>query len=203
MEQHTTRALVLRSIPFQEKQFVLTLFSQKIGLVSTIAERQRARKTLLCCTEPFCEAEFLLYERHSELLFCKETSLVSQNLDLRQSLAYLQTGSAMLHAILHSQLPRKPSEELYTMLIAFLKQISLFSSQTVLLAFFYTKMLQHEGVFHPFPEEEDSHLPLSLVERNLLQVWMSRKRFAEMHKEECPAPFLDKIKQLFYEKNGH
>ena len=194
MELHTIHAIVLRSLPFQEEKRIVTLFSEELGLVAFLLPKGKANKLFTVLSEPFCEAELLLYEGSSSLLHYKEATLLSQHLYLRTNLTYLQTAGSIVQAILHSQLPGKQSPLLYQMLKLFLKYIPQHPSQETLLALFYMKLLKHEGTYHP---KEISDGPcFSLQEREYLCHLMQCTSFIEAR--TCTAELLQRIKELLY-----
>ena len=202
MALHTTKAIVLRATPFQESQTIVTLFSQNLGLVPMILRKASAKRTFFSFAEPFCEAEFLLYEGTSEIVKFRDGSVITQNLSLREDLSRLQTASSMVRALLRSQLPREASPDLYTLFSAFLRQIPLSSSLTTLHTFFYLKLLKHEGVYHPHYEEEHTGLFLP-EEQKLLYTLMFCQNFKELHDKECSSSLLQRVAELFYSKTGN
>jgi hypothetical protein len=87
------------------------------------------------------------------------------------------------------------------MLIAFLRQVPSHSASSSFLAFFYMKMLKHEGVYNPlYPEESES---FSLSERDHLHRWMHSQQFHQAVNLDCPAHLLQRIESLFYDKSKH
>jgi DNA repair protein RecO len=149
MQQDHSKAIVLRSFPFKDRQKIVTLFSEKFGIISLVVKGISCKKpstNALC--EPFAESEFFFTKKSSTLFRYEEGHLIDLHLALRASLCFLKTASAMSQALLKSQMPEQAAPELYTLFSSFLKQIPSFSSQETLLGCFYLKLLKHEGLHH-------------------------------------------------------
>jgi DNA repair protein RecO (recombination protein O) len=179
MSHESSKALVLRSLFFKDNQKILTLFSERFGLISLVMKGCSAPlKGSL--SEPFCEAEFFFTKGSSDLRKYHDGSIIDLHLPLRNKLSYLKTASAMTKAVLTSQLPEKHSPHLYALLSSFLKQVPHFPFQETLLACFYLKFLRHEGLYH-----KECTLPsISLEEQQTLAKLAYLQSFDELKKEE-------------------
>ncbi len=194
----TTRAIVLRSVPFKDNQKILTLFSKQLGILSMILKGLSPKKSfLLSFGEVFCEAEFTFTKKRSDLVIFTEGTILSLHLPLREALSHLQIATALTQAILRSQLPGKPDPELYALLSCFLKQIPLFSQPAPLLACFYLKFLMQEGIFDPKTDltgtfsQEETH---SLIEISLIQ------QFSMLKQKVLSLECAKRLEQLFFAK---
>ena len=196
------KAIVLRSFIFKDNQKILTLFSENAGIASMILKGLTSKKSCtMAFSQPFCEAEFLFSKGSSDLLKFREGSIIDLHLPLRNSLGFIKTASAMNNAILRSQLPGKPSPELYALLSSFLKQIPFFSSQETILACFYLKVLKHEGSYHPLASEGENTPLFSEIEKRTLIELMTLHSFLKLQSQEkISAEFLKKIEDLFFMK---
>lgn len=199
MKTDTTKAIVLRSIPFKDNQRILTLFSESLGLVSMIVKGLSPKKAFLSSlTEPLCEAEWVYVKGTSDLLKFHDGSILNMHLVLREQYSYLQTAMEMSQAILQTQLPEKSSPQLYALFSSFLKQVSHFSSPSNLLASFYLKLLKHEGLFNtdsPYSFSSDLH-----SEWDLIKSLISVQSYQQLKEIPVPASLLQKIKSAFLQK---
>lgn len=202
MQFTSMKAIVLRSLLFKDNQKILTLFSDVSGVTSMILKGLTSKKSCtIAFSQPFCEAEFLFSKGHSELLRFHEGSILDLHLSLRNSLSFLKTASSMINAIIRSQLPGKPSPELYALLSSFLKQVPLFVSQETLLGCFYLKILKHEGSYHPLAPEEENEPAFSEIEKQTLIEMMTLHSFLKLgNQEKISLEFLGKIESLFFKR---
>jgi DNA repair protein RecO (recombination protein O) len=147
MKEERSEGIVLRSVPFKEKERILTLFTPHFGLISLIVKSLNTKSShLLSLTTPFSQGEFIYKKGRSDLYQFQDGDLHFDHLALRNSLAHLQTAGAIAQAILSSQLPGKPSSALYTLFAAYLRQIPFFTCPHTLASSFYLKMLKHDGI---------------------------------------------------------
>ena len=202
MQFNSMKAIVLRSLLFKDNQKILTLFSDVSGVTSMILKGITSKNSCtIAFSQPFCEAEFLFSKGRSELLRFHEGSLIDLHMPLRTGLPFLKTASSMINAILRSQLPGKPSPELYSLLSSFLKKVPLLSSQDTLLGCFYLKILKHEGNYHPYAPEESNEPSFSAPEKQRLIELMSLHSFLHLEtQEKIPLELLKKIEDLFFKR---
>ncbi len=195
MSHESSKALVLKSLFFKDNQKILTLFSERFGMISLVMKGCSAPlKGSL--SEPFCEAEFFFTKGSSDLRKYHDGSIIDLHLSLRGKLSYLKTASAMTKAVLTSQLPEKHSPHLYALLSSFLKQIPHFSFQETLLTCFYLKFLRHEGMYH-----KDCSLPsLSSEEQKTLAKIAYLQSFDELKKEETPLDLFNYVETFFFDQ---
>jgi DNA repair protein RecO len=193
MSHESSKALVLRSLFFKDNQKILTLFSERFGLISLVMKGCSAKGSL---SEPFCEAEYFFTKGSSDLRKYHDGSIIDLHLPLRNKLSYLKTASTMTKAVLTSQLPEKHSPHLYGLLSSFLKQVPHFPSQETLLSCFYLKFLRHEGLYH-----KDCFLDsISLEERQVLAKLAYLQSFDELKKEELPLPLFTYVEAFFFDQ---
>ncbi len=202
MHTISVKAIVLRALPFKDNQKILTLFSDSLGVTSMILKGLTSKKNCtLTFSQPFCEAEFLFSKGNSELLKFQDGSILDLHLPLRSSLNFLKTASSMVNAILRSQLPGKPSPELYSLLSSFLKQVPLFSFQETLLSCFYLKVLKHEGSYHPLAPEEENEPSFSEIEKPALVELMTLHSFLKLRDMgKISTELAKKIEGLFFKR---
>lgn len=148
MTEEKLKAIVLRAVPFKDRQSILTLISEEKGLISMIVKGlSKKNPHLIASINPLCEAEFVFIEGRTELLRCKEASVIDTHLSLREKYSYLELGMRFAKVLLDTQYPGKPSPSLYALFSSFLKQISAFDAALPALSCsFLLKVLKHEGL---------------------------------------------------------
>lgn len=199
MSFSTTKGIVLRQIPFKEKQKILTIFSQDLGLTSMIIKGLFPKAShKLVFTQPFCEAEFSFSKKNSDLLLFEEGSVVDLHLPLRNDLSSLKTASKLSSTILSFQMPGKESSPLYALLSTFLKQIPFCPCNRALLACFYLKMLGAEGVYTPSEIAKESHL--TDKEKSILLEINNLKSFQRLKELSIEESTLSKVENILSSK---
>lgn len=148
MIEEKLKAIVLRSVPFKDRQSILTLLSEEKGLISMIVKGlSKKNPHLVASINPLCEAEFVFSEGRTELLRCKDASVIDSHFALREKYSYLELGMRFAKVLLDTQYPGKPSPSLYALFSSFLKQISAFDAALpALTCSFLLKVLKHEGL---------------------------------------------------------
>lgn len=197
MQDLYSKAIVLRSFFFKDKQKILTLFSERFGLISMVLKGVSSKKpSILSLSESFSEGEYVFSKDHSNLFKFQDGSLLNLHLPLRNKLCFLKTASCMSTALLKSQMPEKAAPLLYALFSSFLKQIPSFSSQETLLGCFYLKLLKHEGLYHSEYEE----FPLNSEEQQMLLKITSLPNFLLLKELTLPSPLFLFIENLFFQK---
>lgn len=218
MERKQTEGIVLRVVPFGDRDQIVTLFSEDQGVIKFFYKGARRRKG--SAISPLLCIELIYSKRNSELLCCHEVNILNQHLQLRKNLDWLEGACGLLKALLVSQLPNKPAPVLYQLLMEYLKKIPLFLSTDILISSFLLKVLRHEGVFgfthqcsvcqqaldvHHICLGEDfcqdhvseSHLILSQKEAELMVFLAFCRSFSRLAERTLPALFLSKVERLF------
>ena len=187
-EYLTTEAVTLRSVSLQESKRILTVFSQKLGLINLVLSASKGKNRSLC--DPFCQAELILIPKKKDLFQLYDSSLVNLHLPLRSKLCYLKTASSIVKALLSSQLPEKPSPALYVLLTKTLEMIPSFSCQNTLLGCFYLKLLLHEGLYDPYSQQE---------KEVFLQI-AQEKKISSLREIRCSTEELEELETLFFSR---
>lgn len=219
MKEEKTEGIVLRSFDYKERGRIITLFSSDYGVIDLVASTLSRKKSyLLSLTSPCSQGEFLFTRGKSTLFRFKDGTLINPHVPLRQKLSSLNAASQMLQAILASQLPCKPAQDLYQMLLSYLKKIAQFEDPSPLIASFYLKLLKHEGLLllqkhctycdQPasgltegastcFTHKMSHSLPFTSEEWEKLFLLSEARQF-QILKQLCISPtFLEKIESYF------
>ncbi|MCX6989647.1 MAG: DNA repair protein RecO [Chlamydiae bacterium] len=148
MAEEKLKAIVLRAVPFKDRQSILTLLSEEKGIVSMIVKGlSKSRPHLIACINPLCQAEFIYTEGRSDLLKCVEASVIDTHFALREKYSFLEQGLQLAKILLESQYPGKSTPALYALFSCFLKQIPSFrEALPTLSSSFLLKLLKHEGL---------------------------------------------------------
>jgi DNA repair protein RecO (recombination protein O) len=144
-----TQGITLQAIPYQERQRIITVFTQDKGLISLIIKGLSQKKpSLLSLSTPFCLADFVYLKGRSDIYFLKDATVLCEHLFLRKDLDFITSAYAMAKALLDSQLLHKPAPELFMLFLKYLEKIPSFPSQEVLVGSFLLKLLIHEGLIN-------------------------------------------------------
>ncbi len=146
-QEEKVQGIVLRAFDYKDNQRIITLFTQEAGVISLIIKGlSKKNYRLLALSTPLTQIEVLFTKGRSELFRFIDGTTLDENLYLREQYAFIQTAGLLAQAILHSQLPGKPSPSLYLLFRSFLKQIPTFENHSLLLCSFRLKLLRHEGL---------------------------------------------------------
>jgi DNA repair protein RecO len=142
-----TEAIVLKSLPFQERDRILTLFSKESGLFSLIVKKI-SNPHLLALTTPFSLGEFLYKKGRGELFLFQDGTLIDSHSFLRKDLDSCMSASFMAKALLDFHFPQSHSAKLYSLFLSYLNQIPFFERKENLSFSFFMKILLFEGLLH-------------------------------------------------------
>lgn len=145
MRAKNTKAIVLRKVPYKEKSFILTLFSEKLGVFSLFVNNSKKNQSALF--SPFSEGDFFYTEKNQDRYFYVDSAIIDLHLTLRENLDYLEAASKMTKFLLSSQMPGKSSPLLYKLFSIYLKKIPSINNCLSLTVSFYLKALKHDGAF--------------------------------------------------------
>ncbi|HSX03991.1 MAG TPA: DNA repair protein RecO [Rhabdochlamydiaceae bacterium] len=148
MKEENSEAIVLRSFDYQEHQRIITLFTPDSGLIQLIVKGINQKNLhLFSLTTVFCRGHYHFIRGRSDLYRYLDGSCL-ELLPLRDNLIHLRAAASITKALLHSQLPGKPSPRLYALTLAYLKQIPLFDDPAPLVVSYQLKLLKHDGLTH-------------------------------------------------------
>jgi DNA repair protein RecO (recombination protein O) len=142
-KEERSEGVVLKSILFKESDRIITLFTQNNGIVSLLIKKFRPYTAL---ATPLCCGEFLYNMGKTDLYLFQDGHIINDHFALRGSFTLLSAAGSMAASLIHSQLPGKPSPELYTLFLAYLKCLPLLANSKNLVASFILKLLTHEGI---------------------------------------------------------
>lgn len=215
MQPFRTEGIILQTIHFRDYDQIVTLFTADYGLIKTIvlgANRPKSKIFL----EPLVQAEWILFQRKSELFRCQELSIRNRHLNLRNHFSSLTAACDLLKLVESTQLPCKPDPELYQLLLRYLNRIPNASDPLALAASFQLKILQHEGLlrfsdtcstcqrpltlfyFHDGELYCDQHVPLkkegfSFEEIGILFQLATSRSMEFLLKQQLPPGLYEKI----------
>lgn len=160
-----TEGIILRSIPFKDYDQIITVYTPDCGLLSAIVKAARSRRLALSSAiSPLNRVDLVLKSGRQDLHTCREIAVLDHHLSLRENSERLRGACDLAQAIRTSQLPEKPSPELYHLLQKMIARISESPSISSLVASFRLKIARHDGLLHLSPrcstcqaELEDPH----------------------------------------------
>ena len=142
-----TEGLILKTLPFQDFDSIITLFSPTEGLIKLFykgAYKSKKGNTANAIT-PLTIVEVIYTKGRSDLYPCQEITALDHLLPLRQNLNLLNTACDLIKIIEQTQQPCEPAEPLYELLLTYLKKLPLAFSPTTIRVSFYLKLLRYEG----------------------------------------------------------
>ncbi|MCB1112144.1 MAG: DNA repair protein RecO [Chlamydiales bacterium] len=219
--------VILQSFPYQEYDRILTAFSLEEGIVKFIVKgANREKKRGQAQTSPLSLVEFVYTTGQGELWQCKEITVKNMHLELRNSLASLEAGCDIAHALLSSQMIHKPAPKLYQLCTGYINRLSTAPNPQLLAASFRLKILRHDGLFSETPKCSICETPLTSwhsvghdpfcadhaplgaiafvgVEKDLLQTLAFSRSYDEMFLFKMAEETRQKILRLFDEHLHH
>lgn len=140
--EEKTEGLLLQSIPYLGGKRILKVFTQEGGLLTLIAKK----KSLAPLTIPFCKAEWVYKKGKEEIHLLQDGTVLDDLFELKQSYDVLEGAGQMARDLLRTQFPGKKGGDLYTLVLAYLKQLPQFALPKILNISFRLKILLHEGL---------------------------------------------------------
>lgn len=192
-----TEGITLKSIPYQDKSRIISVFTKEFGLISLLVKDIISDPSLFTLTSPFCVGEFIFKRGREELFLFQDGSIIDEHLDLRGDLKFINSAYAICISILDTQLYHKKSKLLYLLLKAYLRQIPLFKNPNALVSSFYLKLLFHEGLLNL----KEDKVNFSLIETPILEKLAHAKKFDDLN-FDVDDPFKEKIKYFFDARRG-
>ncbi|MBS0622799.1 MAG: DNA repair protein RecO [Verrucomicrobia bacterium] len=212
--------IVLRAVPYQESQHIITLFTPQ-GLLSVFVKgSERSRQFSHSLVTPLTRAEFVLIERPpSTLLRIQDAKTLDQHLLLRADYLALETGCEIAKALLSTQNENKGATLLYALVAQLLHRLNASNALAVGTTFFL-KLLKYEGLstYHEtcsichqpllaahllehgaYCQAHAPHesLPFSEEERAILLMLSATQKWKEIAAMEVSETLYRKVKKLF------
>lgn len=147
MNTYRTEGIVLKSIPFQDYDRILTLFTPHAGIIKLIIKGANKPNSSAYSVNLLTRAEFMLTKGKSDLFKCGEVSVVNYHLAIRDSFERLEAACDMSQAILSTQFEHAPATDLYKLYLLYLENIATIGHPDLLSTSFRLKLLRHEGLF--------------------------------------------------------
>jgi DNA repair protein RecO (recombination protein O) len=147
MDAKKITGIILKSIPFQDDDWIITAFTKQIGLVSFISKGKFKKNIHL--NYNLCLCELTLASTKTHLYRLVEFKLLDEHLFLRQSFTFLKTAQLMAKAILQTQLFLKEASSLFYLLQKCIQWIPQCTDCDHLFTLFLLKVLKFEGGFYP------------------------------------------------------
>jgi DNA repair protein RecO len=143
-----TQGITLQTIPYRDREKIVTLFSEKNGILSMIVRGISLKKTPFALLNPFCLGDFALKKSRGELFSFIEGNPIDENFSLRKDFSYLQAAGLMTKSLLHAHFPHHDESQIYELFKCYLRKIPSFTQAEILARSFQMKFLLHEGLVH-------------------------------------------------------
>jgi len=145
--QEKREGIVLRSVDYKDRQRILTIFTEEIGLIQLIVKNLSKKKpALFLLTTPFCLSEFVYFKGRSEIFRFESGSVLREYFSEQKEWTRMEALGHLGKAVLYSQLPGKPAPLLYDLFKRYLEKLSSTKDPLSLCTSFYLKTLKHEGL---------------------------------------------------------
>jgi DNA repair protein RecO len=143
-----TKAIVLKSTPFDESSKIVHLFTQDLGIISAVVKKiSEKRLDLIQATTPLFEGKFHLKKTQSDLHKVIDISAISYHHLIKEDFYLLKSSFDILQLILKTQIKNRPLPLLYQLTSVYLNEFEKTEAKQHLLLSFYLKFLRHEGLF--------------------------------------------------------
>lgn len=147
MQLEQTEGIVIQITPFQDADAIYTVYTPFMGIARFVmkyglSSRMRSKGAPTVLTK----AEFIFRRGKSDLLSCKEATILEAFPRIRESLERMESAGQMLLALRQCQPPGKDSPILYQLLNIYLEKLSEVEDSRVLAASFKLKILRYEGL---------------------------------------------------------
>ena len=143
-----SQSITLKVFPYKDSSKIVNLFTKDFGLISVIIYGiGKKMNNLQAICNLFTQSEIIIQESHSDLFILKDTSIIDQNLHLRNNFTDLKIAGKISKAVLDSNLPFNKSKPLFLLLEKFLKNISI--NPLAIYSSFLLKLLLIEGLINP------------------------------------------------------
>jgi len=144
-----TKAIVLKSINFQESGKILSLLSQDLGLIQCIIKTiPEKRYDLVQASSPLFTGIFHLKKSSSEIYSCKEVSINCLNDGLKSSYFLLKSIIDFIQVILKTQIKNRPLPLLYQLISVFFHEMNKKDQKESFFSSLLLKFLRHEGLLN-------------------------------------------------------
>lgn len=192
------QGIVLKSIPYQDKHRIITLFTESHGLLSVLLQNfSKSRFGMQNVSSTLSHGEFHLKKGRGDLYLFRDATLLDAFLPIRQDLEKLLFAGKLLKIIHKTQYPEKPSPLLFALLKNYLNKIKTSPPSEILLVSFYVKILSHEGLL---PERlEEISFPFNEKEWKLLKELQTAKTFTALATLDFDKELFDKTEQFFHQ----
>ena len=146
-EWMTITATVFRAVDMKENDRLITLFSHELGIIKAYLSKVRSKNNPLeTASNVLVESEWTLTPGREELYLCREASITTQNLQLRNSYAALQAACALTKITEQSLVQGDPCPEVYELFKLFIKHLPAAKSPATVKAIYQLKLLAYQGL---------------------------------------------------------
>lgn len=145
-----TEAVILKTLRLGEADKLVTLLTEKRGLVKAVAKgARRSRSRYGSSLEPFTVCRVSLFEKRPNILLrMSQAEIVNTNRKLRDSIQQIETASKMVRFLLSLLPENEPSSGIYELLKNGIRQTQKETDLEWLLCIFEFRCLKYAG-FQP------------------------------------------------------
>lgn len=146
MEFITLRGIILKEVQYNEADKILTVFSDKMGIIKVNAKGAKSlKRTDMAGLNRFCLGEYILTE-NKNMYNVRECNIVTEFFDIRKDIKSLYLGCYILECVYMCACENQPDEELFRLILNTLYAISKNkNSHTLIKSAFEMKLCQVMG----------------------------------------------------------
>ena len=146
-EAEKVEGVVLKYIPFKERDRIVSLLTPDRGLLSLyVKEVSKTNPFLINLTSPLCRGEFVFKKGRSDLCSFTDGAILDLHIPIRSSFLSLHYSGKMIQGIVKTQASGKNAQRIYRLFLAYLKQLPQSMHPETLWASFELKLLKDEGL---------------------------------------------------------
>ncbi|MEX0962109.1 MAG: DNA repair protein RecO [Simkaniaceae bacterium] len=184
MKPIKVEGILLKKIDILKEKKVCTLLTKEEGLLSFIAYAPSKKNLIqLNLISPLSKGDYNLQPGRGELFQYRDGTLLDLHLPIRESWEKMSLSFEFFKMILKTQLPQKPSKDLYLLLSSYLKYLGRCSNLLALKWSFYLKLLKHEG------EYSLCSIDSTPQEKVLITRLVNARKFSEIEEIQLPKNF--------------
>ena len=149
-----TKGIVAAVTPFGENDKILSVLTDKLGMVSVSAKGATSRhNNLKAATRMFCYGDFVLYSKKNNFYTISEVSPITDFMGLSRDIDRLNAAAGIMKFVKFSAVENQESEELLRLVLNSLHMLANTEKNiNIISVVFYSKALEYMGL-PPVTEE--------------------------------------------------
>ncbi len=152
MQHHTTQAIILKNLLFQDKKSIVTAYTLEHGLCHFMTKGLSQKKShLFALTSPLMRVELHYKTSASEWLYLEDGRVLEDYVALKQSWEVFNLAASLCKILNDTLLPRSANMKIFHLLCAFFPHLPHSKNPFGLTTHFLLKLLTFEGILKLSP----------------------------------------------------